>query len=174
MMLRKNSPEWWRGKAAALYGAAAIVRAYDNHEIGGLPDTYELGFGAIFIEPVYRMLCGMSLELIFKGILVARNEKIRKTHRLADLAKHAGINTSAATTNYLNFLTHSVTWEGRYPVPLTAEEWLDEGGLHSEISGSGKSKEILERKEAAIGWDAFDRVYKEAEQLLLEQKSRSG
>ncbi len=174
MALRKRSPEWWHGKAEALRGAAAILRAYEKHELGVLADTYELGYGGIFIEPVYKMLCGMSLELIFKGILIAQNKKIPRSHNLRDLAKSAGVGTPPETTTYLDLLTHAVKWEGRYPVPLTTAEWLQEGNLHADVSGSGKLSDIAKRVEFVVGWDAFDRVWKEAEQILFEQSRQEG
>ena len=111
----------------------------------------------------------MSLEMLFKGILAARTQKIPNTHMLLDLARQVGMVTEASTATYLKMLTHSIRWTGRYPVPNTMEEWLSEGDIKAEIAGSGTFAEQVGRTDAATGWTAFDQVWIELNDMLCRE-----
>ena len=166
MAMRKASPLWWQGHAEALRTSAGVLWAYRSGELGQLSDHYERGYGAGFTKPVYLMLCGMSLEMLFKGVLAARRQKIPNTHRLLDLAHKVRMVTQPSTQTYLEVLTHSIIWSGRYPVPNTAQDWLEEGNLKAKMAGNGTFAEQIRRSEATTGWTAFDQVWMQAYTIL--------
>lgn len=74
-------------------------------------------------NPVYFMLSGMALELIYKAIVVAKgNEPNTKSHGLANLAKEAGLKVKNKQEGLLAILTEAIIWYGRYPVPKEQEK----------------------------------------------------
>lgn len=77
---------WWYNKSCHLRAAATVLRVapeicdYSNlaKTLGSADAISDIGF----TEPVYEMLCGMSLELIYKAILVAKHENYPDSHDL--------------------------------------------------------------------------------------------
>lgn len=71
-------------------------------------------------QPVYLMLCGLSLEVLMKAVLAQRGELTEKLmhHRLVDLAKAVGRAETLREQKLLRFYESSMVWAGRYPVPL--------------------------------------------------------
>jgi len=84
--------------------------------------------------PVYAMLCGMSLELLIKAVLIMQKEDVKPVHDLSALARHAEIPLDQAERGLLDLLTHYVVWYARYPVPRrnTAENVRELGRLIDE------------------------------------------
>ena len=66
---------------------------------------------------VFRMLCGMSLEAIFKAVVVETRQSPRKTHNLNQLSRDAGLSYDVKEQKLLRILTEAIIWDGRYPVP---------------------------------------------------------
>src|SRR4030095_14840487 len=76
-----------------------------------------------------KMLAGLMLENLLKGVLVSRHGAFdskgvfaHKTHNLIELAKRAKIPLSPEEEAAMKRLTRSVTWAGRYPIPLVYEQ----------------------------------------------------
>jgi hypothetical protein len=70
---------------------------------------------------VYRMLCGMALELSYKAIAVVQGKNVLHVHNLVQLAEHAGVPLlKARDKRLLQLLTECIVWDGRYPVPRSA------------------------------------------------------
>ena len=119
-----SEPNYWLMKAKSLHASAAAVwhctQVRDSEEVarevGGDPN---FGCGA---WQVYRMLCGMALELAFKTILVVRQEKVDATHDLVRLAEKADVTYSDKQKKLLALLTECVVWEGKYPVPRNHQD----------------------------------------------------
>jgi hypothetical protein len=65
----------------------------------------------------YRMLMGMSFELLFKSFLVAKEIDIKATHNLNELAKMAGFTLDEKESAIFTSLTGYIYWQGKYPVP---------------------------------------------------------
>ena len=63
------------------------------------------------------MLCGMSLELLYKAVIVAQKEPVPATHDLVRLSEKAGDYVTRKQAGILELLTACIVWEGRYPVP---------------------------------------------------------
>lgn len=114
-------PTYWLNKAIALRSAAAAVWFCVEVEkpanvVARLNATIPVDFTTGAWQ-VYRMLCGMSLELLYKAIIVQSGERAPKTHNLLKLARQAGEYISPQQAGILDLLTDCIVWEGRYPVP---------------------------------------------------------
>ncbi len=66
---------------------------------------------------VAAMLVGMSIELLLKGIHVAFDKDIQKTHDLHKLCNECGISVSLNDTIILQALSETIYWASRYPNP---------------------------------------------------------
>jgi hypothetical protein len=121
--------------------------------------------------PVYLMICGMSLELIYKAIIVVKNSrsdasedlKIDKHHKLVDLACKASISLDDRNKGMLKILTHYIYWEGRYPTPKHAKDIEDLENLSKEYLFTkiedDKNFYILND---FLSWDNFDELWNQA------------
>src|SRR5690606_8765661 len=84
---RKSISTYWHNKAGDLHASAGVLwKAIQT------PPEQQTGFShAVACWSVYQMLCGMSLELLFKSILVAKGHEPKATHKLEALAGEAGV-----------------------------------------------------------------------------------
>lgn len=171
--MRQRSPLWWHEKSLHLRIAAGILKIAPalcgKEAIAAALQDATITEVVWFTDNTSQMLRGMSLELMFKGVLVARKEQPGKSHDLVALARSAGISVTQEQRLYLQLLTHSVKWVGRYPVPITEKEWNDDIRVNSDICGSGYMSETAERAESIAGWEAFSGLWKGAENILWTQ-----
>ncbi|ANG62591.1 hypothetical protein A8C75_08915 [Marinobacterium aestuarii] len=58
----------------------------------------------------YKMLIGMSFELVFKAHCVGRKTDFRKNHKLSELASTAGISITDEEKSILDILTEYIIW----------------------------------------------------------------
>lgn len=117
----KGHPNHWFNRSLDLHAAAGAVW-YAMHD-GEQAAKSSLGMGPWFsmglaCEPVYHMLCGLSLELGLKAIIAQQGEKPQKQHTLSNLARDAGMELSDKQNRKLEYLSQSIIWAGRYPTPL--------------------------------------------------------
>ena len=63
------------------------------------------------------MLCGLSLELLYKAIILETGGEPPATHNLHKLASSAKIVMDADDLELLDVLTDHIVWAGKYPVP---------------------------------------------------------
>lgn len=96
---RKKIAIYWYNKASDLRGSAgALWASMDEARSNAIVKELGLGTGfnmKVATPPVYAMLCGMSLELLYKAIVVAKgNEPNIKSHKLTDLASVAGLSVT--------------------------------------------------------------------------------
>ena len=116
-----KEPQYWLNKATALRSAAGSI--WYCLEIAKPADIADAIGGETQIDfssgswQVYRMLCGMSLELLYKAIIVAQNDPVPASHNLLFLAEKAGCHVTRKNAGILELLTECIIWEGRYPVP---------------------------------------------------------
>lgn len=118
--IRKNSPLWWHNKASDLFASAGalhyVMKVPDEEELADL--GFERGFSMVVAcSPVYEMLFGMSFEALLKAICVVKGKEVPATHALVDLVNLADIAISEKEKAVFEYLTESVVWNGRYPVP---------------------------------------------------------
>ena len=174
---REKEPIYWFNKASDLRGAAAaLVFCMDNQSKYHVAEEMELGKGfdmTVATYSVYRMLCGMSFELLFKAIITANSHKVPKTHNLEDLASMAGLKIQKNDQAILAILTECIVWDGRYPVPKNHEEsdylaWLTYENLYTKAP-FGKNGKILKPIEPnPLGWEYFSKLWSQASGVFWE------
>lgn len=165
-----KEPKYWIDKARSMHAAAGAVWYCTQVEkpenvantIGGSPD---FSCGA---WQVYRMLCGFSLELAFKAILVVRREPVSTTHDLVRLADESVVMYTDKQKELLALLTECVIWEGRYPVPKRHEDidrfvfWHYET-LFRKVRMGERSWTMEPIEPHPLDWDQFNELWQRAE-----------
>lgn len=81
----------------------------------------------------YKMLIGMSFELLFKSHCVKNGIAFRPTHDLVQLVRTANLPISGHEIDILKTLSAFIVWDGRYPIPKTVE-LLEEHWKHQSKS----------------------------------------
>ncbi len=176
---QKNAPLSWLNKSSDLRASAgALFLSMSEEKSNFLVEKLHLGEGfcmAVAVYPVYLMLCGMSLELLYKAISVAKREQVLTTHNLIDLAYAAGIKTDGLTEPILKLLTESVIWEGKYPVPKDKyrKSFYTANNLYNEVmyqKGQLFGYEI-QKPTRALDWESFNEIWLQAHKVFWENHS---
>lgn len=112
---------------------------------------------------VYYMLCGLALEVIMKGIIASRGEAPPTKHDLNVLADHTKVKRNKEERLLLHFLTESVLWAGRYPIPKDADDKKLED--YSALARSVMEKPaaagtMLIERSGATDWENFDELWR--------------
>jgi hypothetical protein len=109
------------------------------------------------------MLCGLSLELLFKALIIEDNHKPPTVHKLRDLSSKAHLTMSTEDLELLDLLTAHIYWAGKYPIPLGGEpEW----DRHVEQMNSALTSRVpnisipLFQRNERLSWDDYTRVWK--------------
>jgi len=175
----RSHPNHWLNRAADLKASAGALW----HAMGS-QDTaiaQELGYGAgysmkVACWPVYHMLCGLSLELIMKAVLVQRAtpQKQVEIHFLHKLHLLLGLNLDDERKQLLDFYEASVVWAGRYPTPRnpTDEKLLSHYDLESKVLTKPKlmdSPGTLKFRESSdtTDWRQFSKLWVEYANLFI-------
>lgn len=163
---RKKLSVFWYNKSSDLRASAGVLWASINDseqataaEKLGFPPSFSF---SIACRPVYHMLCGMSLELLLKAVLVDRGIEPKATHNLVDLSQAAAIALTNTQTGLFRILSDASIWEGRYPVPKQERYLRDLSELHTEhlwepvpeITGIK-----LRRPNNSLGWESFNELW---------------
>lgn len=105
--LRQETPAYWHNKSHDLFvSARTLWMAMQNDK------NLEVNCWS-----TYKMLMGMSLELLFKAHCVGAGISFGATHDLVSLAKTANFTTSKDENGIFNVLSEYIIWDGRYPTP---------------------------------------------------------
>ncbi|WP_157097630.1 hypothetical protein [Photobacterium sp. J15] len=96
-----GNSSYWHSKSCHLRKSAEIL--WDAWSRGETLDSGD----------TYRMIMGMSFELLFKSFLVANSIEIVPTHNLNDLAKLAGFTLDDKESSILHNLTGYIYWQGK-------------------------------------------------------------
>jgi hypothetical protein len=163
----RTMPIYWYNKAADLRAAAGLV--WDGMEDErGADVAVSLGLGRGFsfraaCRPVYRMLCGLALELLLKAALVAQGKQPGRHHRLTDLWDDVGLARTDEQTGLLQILAKSISWAGRYPVPKTEADYdrLDELSakhLWDPVATLGGGL-VIRRSNSKLDWPSFNALW---------------
>lgn len=152
---RKNAPLWWYNKSANFHASAgALWLSMDDSKSAYYVGQLSLGQGfrmSVAVFPVFMMLCGMSMELIYKAIRVAKEEKVHPHHRLIELAHLAGVKFDDKTKAQLKDLTEYVIWEGKYPVPK-----------------DNHIAEFFRESTRIINWESYNTLWKDAAEIFFK------
>ncbi len=107
---RTTISTYWHNKSVDLMASARVLwRAMEVDRQARLT-----------CNATYKMLVGMSLELLLKAHCVGQkieNPRIEKTHNLTELAGIAGIKFEKSDNKILEVLSEYIVWDGRYPAP---------------------------------------------------------
>lgn len=172
---RKELAICWYNKASDLRGAAGALWAsmddFRSNEI-----VKELGLWTGFsmkvaTTPVYAMLCGMSLELLYKAIVVAKGiEPNTKSHKLTELASNAGVSVTERQVALLEILSESIIWDGRYPVPKKQEYMQHLIELRNEYlyNKVPLGKLYILSPNGALNWESFNKLWSVAFDVYWE------
>lgn len=116
------------------------------------------------LHSVYRMLIGMSIEALLKGILVAQGEQVLDngklsknfaTHDLTELVQRVDPSVlvfSSDESKILENLKPYIIWAGKYPIPKTANDLIAKGHSSIEIRLGRKLWDRLYEHLKNIGW----------------------
>lgn len=107
---RTTISTYWHNKSADLMVSARVLwEAMEANKQAGLR-----------CNSTYKMLFGMSLELLLKAHCVGQkieNPRIEKTHNLNEIAGIAGLKLEKSDNKILEVLSEYIIWDGRYPAP---------------------------------------------------------
>jgi len=120
---------------------------------------------SVGLHRVYRMLIGMSMESLLKGILVAQGEqilnakgKLGKDFTIHDLCVLAGrvddrsFQFSEQDLKILRNLKPFIEWAGRYPLPISASGLIVVGHSSTEVIAEAGLWDRLYKHLITIGW----------------------
>lgn len=168
-----QAKEYWWNKASDLKKAAAMIWLAIDRKVILKPDcerTLLPEFGGS--HSVCRLLYGLSLELLFKCLIVAQGQKPPAIHDLMRLSENAGVTYEEAEQKLLHLLTETIRWEGKYPVPLSEDEWNSmcelEGIVLYNAVPLGDGGLCVAAPNDNWGWQPYDNLFeKAASQLTL-------
>ena len=132
-----GNPKEWGSKAHGLrLGADLILEAVRSdmkrrREADATGDTKAMAEARrdprIYYRPqTFLLLAGLTLENLFKGLLVAQDPTLDTTaksftsHDLPALAARAGVGLTPNEADFVRFAAVAVTYFGRYPTPRNA------------------------------------------------------
>ena len=160
---------YWFNKSSDLRGAAGALWVSCDDDISeqvvvrcGLWGGFRLSAA---VPSVYLMLAGMSLELLYKSIIVATGHDVPHTHDLERLASLAGVAVGEVDRGLLKILTGASVWHGRYPVPKTMEAFKELSDLKQQYLFTTKplgGRFVVSTPNRALAWEGFDRLWGEA------------
>ncbi|MBU0568403.1 hypothetical protein KJ693_06855 [bacterium] len=141
-----SMPFFWWVKADDLFSAAtAIMESWTAAKAAHF-DPLPKESGWVKLTPrqqeashrlrfpqVYLFIVGLAFENLIKGLLIARDPGLVKDgklsadistgHGLSHLFVKADIPLSEQENNFIDRLSDSVLWAGRYPIPKTENKW---------------------------------------------------
>ncbi|MBI5018115.1 MAG: hypothetical protein HZB55_21835 [Deltaproteobacteria bacterium] len=128
---------------------------------------------AAAISPVYLMLCGLALELLYKAIIVAKGLRVDTNHKLVDFAAQAGLDLSDKEQGLLEILSESVIWAGRYPVAKDFKYMAKLRELKAEhlFDLTPLGKMTIATPNNALNWVSFKELWDRGAELYWQHHS---
>ena len=167
-----NEPKYWLEKASNLHTAAgALWYCMQNNAAQGIAPALGLGDAVDMTTAtwrVYRMLCGMALELAYKAIAVVQGKNVLHVHNLVELAEHAGVPLlKARDIRLLHLLTECIVWDGRYPIPKSADSleyftYLTYESLYHKEQTGERSWTLKPLEPDPFDWEQFQGFWNQA------------
>lgn len=128
----KNSLAWFN-KSTDLFTSAHILWA-----------AMENDRNLFYCRSTYKMLMGMSFELLFKAICIQKNIEFRQSHNLFTLSQSANISLTKEEVSILNILTEYIIWDGKYPNPKLKkhleQHWKNQNEVNNDHYKIGNLK----------------------------------
>ena len=170
---------YWFNHSNDLRGSAGAIWYAINRDDNGIQDFLDLEKGydfSVATAPVYRMLCGLSLELLYKAVAVEKGIEPLKTHDLYKLASSTNVLVDAEDIPILQLLSHYIKWVGRYPVPIgkDAEDKFKEANdlgwehLWDEVKTGNL---VLKHPNEKLNWKHFEKLWSTGEKAYWKLRS---
>lgn len=174
---RKTTSQYWFNSSSDLHASAAALWLSTDESISArIVQECNLGTGFRMdaaVGPVFLMLCGMSMELIFKAITVELGKPINVSgHNLLVNVSTTGVSYTTNELKLLEVLSHEITWAGRYPTPKNEHQLEEYNKLVRENLfervpfGAGTAL----RPNDALNWDSFNGLWSKAVQEYFRIK----
>lgn len=116
-----NVSAYWYNHASDLKAAAAAVHYSLDKDVGKeIISKYFLRTGFSMnaaVTRVWKMLAGLSLELLYKAIYVERKIEFSKVHFLREFNDGLKIILPDEFYPMLDIFTEHIIWDSKYPVP---------------------------------------------------------
>lgn len=148
--LLENDAAQWFESAKALRRSAELMVPTIESELAVTPVLALPDISVPYIDNVFMMLIGFSMENFLKGIIITRRPDLLRTkrdrrrifgHDLNDLIELSKIHISDDERHVANRLTQYSLWIGRYPSPKSIED------LAQTFFSDSKSSESVERSD---------------------------
>jgi hypothetical protein len=176
-----ESPLWWYNKANDLHASAGVLwismkdahRAIITEEIG-LSSGFDL---RVACENVCYMLLGLSFELLFKSIIVAKDCLVKppNIHKLGELAKIAEFEITNKEFGIISVLSSYIVWAGKYPVPKKKEEYdRDIQNMEETLYDKTNNKKysIVEYNKV-LEWDKLEPIWERGCKIFFERHKKT-
>lgn len=123
----------------------------------------------------YKMLMGMSFELLFKSICIQKNLTFKHTHNLVSLSKSAGINLSKDEASVLSVLTEYIYWDGKYPTPKDKDalekHWKNENKVTNHETKMGNL--TIQEQNGKLDFDQLIKIWRDYSDAYMDNKKPS-
>ena len=153
--LSRNSLHWYNKSSDLFISARVLWEAMDNGH-------------AIECWSTYKMLMGLSFELLFKAIAIQRKLTFPTNHQLVKIANSAKLNLTVDEKTILRVLTEYILWDGKYPVPHKKthleNHWKHQNKVAYDKEKRGiltiqRQNNKLDFDELAIIWRKYSEIY---------------
>lgn len=179
--IKKDNSIYWYNKSSDLRSSAAALSSVMGKENSDeIVKKYKFGEGfkmEVAIGNVFWMICGLSLELLYKAIIIEKGNKFKKVHELKYLAEEAGLKIDSYTEGILEILTESISWQGKYPIPKEKDkEKLVKFSILLNVHVFNKSSPGSQTKNSknSIDWNSFNNIWLEANKIYCEHEKDCG
>jgi HEPN domain-containing protein len=163
----KSLSIYWANRANDLRGAAGAVWFAIENESKSDQIHKQLGFESgysfsVACPAVFMMLCGLSLELLYKALIIEISNQPPAVHDLRRLSVLAQITMSADDLDLIDILTAHIKWAGKYPVPRGDKAEWDE---HVERMDAALTDPVpdmcirIVRRNERLYWDDYSRIW---------------
>lgn len=152
----KNSLAW-HNKSSDLFRSAHILwDAMDNSDL-------------FYCQSTYKMLMGMSFELLFKAICIQKEVEFKHSHNLFTLSKSANISLTEEDVSILNVLTEYIVWDGKYPNPKNKDKFEHHRQNENEVGNNhfniGKLK--FQKSNHKLDFDSLAEIWRKCEATYI-------
>lgn len=159
--LRQEAPAYWHNKSQDLLVSARTLWI-------AMQDKKAL---EVNCWSTYKMLIGMSFELLFKAHCVGAGISFGATHDLVSLAKSANFSTSKDENSIFNILSEYIIWDGRYPIPKKPQHlkshWQNQNkALHKKEKLGSLTVQVSNNK---LDFDNLLSIWRKYSDLFMER-----
>lgn len=122
--MRQKNSTYWYNKSHDLFVSAHVLWKATQ-------ETKEL---EINCWDAYKMLMGLSFELLFKARCISTNISFKPIHDLVKLAETANLNITEEENKILKILSEYVIWDSKYPTPTRIKDLENHWKHQKELS----------------------------------------